>query len=196
MKHIKSNSYDIVRLVINQLGISIFALVLYISMNIAGESNQELGFSLNIIASAFSILFYWALLYSAVWEIGAKDRIKIDSGKSERFALKGALLAFVANIINIVCVVVIIIGELISLLSGSEVMNGIVAVLIVVIRFTSAMFLRSVNAICLPFEDNVILLAQGVTYLVFFLLTIAVCQLAYTLGMNNFKVFGNKHKNK
>ena len=196
MKHIKSNSYEIVRLVINQLGISIFALVLYISMSIAGESNQELGFSLNLIASVFSIMFYWALLYSSIWELGAKDRIKLDSGKNEKFALKGALLALVGNVINILFASVIIIGELVRILTGSDIINGIVAVIIVIVRFTSAMFLRSVNAICIPFGEEINILAQGVTYLAFFIFTIGVCQLAYTLGMNNFKVFGNKQKNK
>lgn len=196
MKHIKSNSYEIVRLVINQVGISIFALVLYISMNIAGESSEELGFSLNLIASVFSILFYWALLYSVVWEIGAKDRIKIDSGKNENFPLKGALLSLVANVVNLVFAAVIIVGELVRVFAGSDAMNGIVALLIVAVRFTSAMFLRTVNAVCLPFGDEINILAQGVAYLIFFILTVGVCQLAYTLGMNNFKVFGNKQKNK
>ncbi|MBR3806737.1 MAG: hypothetical protein IKJ13_07915 [Clostridia bacterium] len=196
MKHIKSNSYEIVRLVINQVGISIFALVLYISMNIAGESSEELGFSLNLIASVFSILFYWALLYSVVWEIGAKDRIKIDSGKNENFPLKGALLSLVANVVNLVFAAVIIVGELVRVFAGSDAMNGIVALLIVAVRFTSAMFLRTVNAVCLPFGGEINILAQGVAYLIFFILTVGVCQLAYTLGMNNFKVFGNKQKNK
>ncbi|MBO5316048.1 MAG: hypothetical protein J6B48_06440 [Clostridia bacterium] len=196
MKHIKSNSYEIVRLVINQVGISIFALVLYISMNIAGESSEELGFSLNLIASVFSILFYWALLYSVVWEIGAKDRIKIDSGKNENFPLKGALLSLVANVVNLVFAAVIIVGELVRIFAGSDAMNGIVALLIVAVRFTSAMFLRTVNAVCLPFGGEINILAQGVAYLIFFILTVGVCQLAYTLGMNNFKVFGNKQKNK
>ncbi|MBO5010034.1 MAG: hypothetical protein J6D20_04980 [Clostridia bacterium] len=196
MKHIKSNSYEIVRLVINQVGISIFALVLYISMNIAGESSEELGFSLNLVASVFSILFYWALLYSVVWEIGAKDRIKIDSGKNENFPLKGALLSLVANVVNLVFAAVIIVGELVRVFAGSDAMNGIVALLIVAVRFTSAMFLRTVNAVCLPFGGEINILAQGVAYLIFFILTVGVCQLAYTLGMNNFKVFGNKQKNK
>lgn len=195
MKHIKDNSYDIVRLVIDQVGISIFALVLYISMNIAGSNNQELGFSLNLIASVFSILFYWALIYTVLWEIGAKDRIRIDSGKAGKFTLKGALLASVANIVNLFLAIFVIVFESIHVFAGTEAFNGVITVLIVVIRFTSAMFLRSVNAICLPFDEPYVLLAQSAGYLVFFILTIGVCQLAYTLGMNNFKFLGNKQKN-
>ena len=42
MKRIKDNSYDIVVLIINQIGISIFALVLYTSMGFIGESSKEL----------------------------------------------------------------------------------------------------------------------------------------------------------
>lgn len=194
VKHIKSHSYDIVRLVIDQLGISVFALVLYISMSIAGENNAELGFALNILASVFSIGFYFALLYSVVWEIGAKDRIRIDSGKAEKFGLKGALLGFAANIVNIVFAVFVIIGELLRNFADFDSLNGVIAVVIVIIRFTSAMFLRLVNAICMSFGGGYDNLYQSVIYLMFFILTVGVCHFGYTLGMNNFKLSGNKAK--
>ncbi len=194
MRTIKNNSYDIVRLVIDQLGISIFALVLYISMNIIGESNNNLSFLLNIFASVFSILFYFSLIYTLIWEIGAKDRIKLDSGKAEKFTLKGLLLGLFANGVNLVFALLVIFCELVHIFGNTDALNGITSIVIVIIRFTSAMFLRSVNAICSPFGSEFMYLAQGIAYFSFFLLTIGVCQAAYTLGMNNFKIFGSKSK--
>ena len=87
MKHIKGNSYDVVRLIINQLGISIFALVLYIAMASVGENNPSLHTGLKIASSVFSVFFYWMLIYAVMWEIGAKDRIKIDTGKAVDFKI-------------------------------------------------------------------------------------------------------------
>ena len=194
MKHLKGNSYDVVKLVIDQLGISIFALVLYISMNIVGENNEQLGFVLNILASVFSILFYWALLYSIMWEMGAKDCIRIESGKTEKFAPKGALLALFANLVNLLLAGLAVVFEIVRLCFGTDALNGITTIFFVIIRFTSAMFLRSVNAICLPFGGDGVYIAEGAVYMLFFIMTIGVCQLAYSLGMNNFKIFGSKAK--
>ena len=65
MRFLKENSYDIVRLYINQIGITIFSLVLYFS--ITSLSNNPDGGALylkvKIGISIFAILFFYALLY-------------------------------------------------------------------------------------------------------------------------------------
>ena len=182
-------TYSTVKMFINQFAISIFGSVL--SLATSAAQNRLL----SMAVSGFAVAFYLFLIYTMTWEIGAKDRIRIDSGKAGKFTLKGALLASVANIVNLFLAIFVIVFESIHVFAGTEAFNGVITVLIVVIRFTSAMFLRSVNAICLPFDEPYVLLAQSAGYLVFFILTIGVCQLAYTLGMNNFKIFGNKQKN-
>ena len=94
MKIFKENSYDIVRLYVNQLGIMIFTMLLVF----AGGQNTTLG----IIISLFSTVFYLVLIYYVVWEIGAKDKIRIEGGKAEPCKYKGLVMGLWANVPNLV----------------------------------------------------------------------------------------------
>ena len=82
MKFFKENSYDIVKLLINQIGIAIFSMTLYFSIALIEDANLKS--TLNLLVSIFSTLFYYALIYTAAWEFGAKDKIRIDGGKMEK----------------------------------------------------------------------------------------------------------------
>ena len=86
MRFLKENSYDIVRLYINQIGMTIFSLVLYFSVTSLGDNpdSAALYVKLKIGISIFAILFFFALLYTAAWDWGANDKIRIDSGKIKK----------------------------------------------------------------------------------------------------------------
>ena len=96
----KENSYDIVRLYINQIGIMIFSLFLYSA--IADIEDEALFGTLRILVSVLYILFYFVLVYNIVWEIGAKDKIKAESGKYTYNTFKGAIISAFANVPNFV----------------------------------------------------------------------------------------------
>jgi FtsH-binding integral membrane protein len=96
MKFVKENSYDIVKLIINQIGITIFSLVLLFTAN-----GANLPPVFKPLFSVFSTLFYFALLYTVAWEFGAKDKIKIDSGRYSATKAKGLFLGLWANCVNI-----------------------------------------------------------------------------------------------
>ena len=81
MKIFKENSYDVVKLYVNQLGIMIFSMLLYTA--VGAFENEKLSLALSIFVSVFSICFYLVLIYYAIWEIGAKDKIRIDGGRME-----------------------------------------------------------------------------------------------------------------
>ena len=98
MKFLKENGYDILRLYINQIGITIFSLILYFSVS----SMEDKTLGLKIAISVFAILFYFALLYTAAWDWGAKDKIRIDAGREKKRVYKGALMSFFANLINFI----------------------------------------------------------------------------------------------
>lgn len=195
VKHIKGNSYDVVRLIINQLGISIFALVLYIAMATVGENNPSLHAGLKIVSSVFSIFFYWMLIYAVVWEIGAKDRIKIDTGKAVDFKPKGFVMGVLANLGCVILSLVAIGFKAAYLIFGIDGFNTVVLISTVIIRFVSAMYIGLVSGICSPITNaDYNDLFQAISYFALFALTILVCHIAYTLGKNNFKFFGNKAK--
>ncbi len=96
----KNNSYDIVRLFINQIGITIFSSVMYFAVELTNINEQTTGNEILVAISIFATLFYLVLIYTASWEYGAKDKIKIDSGKLTYSSSKGALLSVYANIPN------------------------------------------------------------------------------------------------
>ena len=183
MKFLKDNSYDIVKLYINQLGITIFALVLYTAGDMFGDDALKL--KLKIILSIFSTLFYFALIYTAAWDFGAKDRIKIDSAKLSHFEAKGAVMSFISNIPNFIFALVCVI--LAASLSDPAA-NGGFFLFNLLLRFVMAMFIGIVQGIstALPagFDSW---LCESIALLVAPLLSVGVTQLGYSLGLRNFR---------
>jgi hypothetical protein len=100
MKFLKENFSDALRIYVNQIGISIFYFALIFPLNeISGEGGLSPVW--DFLVSLFTICFFYVLVYYAVWEVGAKDKIRIDSGRYEATPAKGALLGIIANIPNL-----------------------------------------------------------------------------------------------
>ena len=206
MKILKENSYDVVRLIINQVGISIFALVLYTSMGFIGENNKELASTLQVIFSAFSVVFFYALIYSLVWEIGAKDAIQIENGKSSLFRSKGLVLAFLASVPNLVVSILTLATKVIYLFSGVEEFNTAFFLFNLIMRFMLSMYIGVISAITSPLMSLVnasglitnegidIYLLQSIAYIIIPLLSLVVCHVAYTFGLKNIKLFAKPHR--
>ena len=73
----KKHSYQVVRLFIIQIGITIFGLVLSFAVSTAfRERDDQIPL---LMVSIFSVLFYLFLLYSVAWEMGGKDRLSLDA---------------------------------------------------------------------------------------------------------------------
>lgn len=195
MKFIKENSYDIVKLLINQLGIAIFSMMLYLSVALIEDKGVKA--SMNILVSVLSTLFYFALLYAACWEFGAKDRIRIDGGKMKKSPFKGALLSLFANLINFLTVGIAIICKIIHAFGGDEAFNFVFAILNTFFRFILSMYLGAINGIFSYISDvDTSFLVQSIGYFVAPIISILVCQLGYWLGSREFRFWslfsGNK----
>ena len=194
MKFFKENSYDILRLYINQIGITIFSLLLYFS--VASIEDKTLGLRLKIAISVFAILFYFALLYTAAWDWGAKDKIRIDAGRLECKKYKGALMSLIANIPNFILAAGCVITMGIYLSSNADVSFTIYYVLNLLLRFSSSMYLGLLQSIFI-FEENLNLynFYQSIGYLIVPIFAICATHLGYTLGLKEFKIFkSNKIK--
>lgn len=99
MGFIKKNSYEIVRLMLNQFALSVFGVVLIM----AARMRNKGGFDwLSLVVSIFSTLFYLYILYATLLEIGGKHKVKVDAGSmvcDRRFGLKLMLLAQIPNFV-------------------------------------------------------------------------------------------------
>ena len=105
-KFLSDNSGTVIKIMIHQLGLTVFGFLLYSAS--ASSKNTAVIAGLSV----FSSLFYLLLLYVMYWDIGAKDKIKIDSGRLKRDTFKGAKTALVANIPNLILALMSLIGYL------------------------------------------------------------------------------------
>lgn len=116
---LKGYSYDIFKMFVNQLGMTMFGLVLSMATN----TND----TLFIISSVFSIVFYLVLLYTMTWDIGYAEKIRIEGKRMKYHPEKGFVLSLCANILNLLLGIIITISyycatTLIPAAEGSAIM--------------------------------------------------------------------------
>ena len=197
MKFFKENSYDVVRLFINQVGITIFSMIIYTAVGMVNiDSVARLG--IKVAISIFAMLFYFALLYTVAWDWGAKDKIRIDGGRLDPIKLKGARIAFLANIPNFVLsfISALTVGLYILGVEGAQ---GAAAIFNTFTRLLMSMYLGVLQGAFVAFsaEQFVYQFWQAVGYFFIPILAIAATQIGYAFGMKERKIFpssNSKHK--
>lgn len=189
VKLIKENSNDIVKLLINQVGIAIFSLVLYTAVS-AIEDEALVG-RITVIVSVFATLFYFALIYTAAWDFGARDKIRINSGKLERTRARGAFISLIANIPNFLLALLAVISMLLFISGGSNAANSVFSAINLLVYFTNTMFFGAIQGIFafLKNDADIYFLCQSVGYFVAPIFTVLVTHLGYELGLREFRIF-------
>ena len=186
MKIFKENSYDIVRLYVNQLGIMIFSMLLYTA--VGSFENARLSTALSIFVSIFSVCFYLVLIYYVVWEIGAKDKIRVEGGRAEPCKCKGLVMGLFANVPNLVLGLFTLLFLSIFLATGNNVVSSVFFIFNLIMRFHASMYLGVIIEVVptgLPNE----LLIETILFTVIPLISVAVTHLAYYLGTKEKKLF-------
>ena len=176
LKTIKENKDMITKIIVNQIGMTIFGVVLYMASITAGHSNNGLGGAMKIITSLFAIGFYLVLLYTLSKEEGLKDQIRIESGRKNRDNLRFLKVSLLANAWNILLGVVMIITTLlqIGVAEGQPTLAGTIgSAAIVLITFTEGMYIGILEAV---FSMNC------VACLFIALPAVAACTLGYIAG--------------
>ena len=112
-------SYDSVRLLLNQVAISLFGFALAMS-SLKTESDTLLLWS-----SIASIVFSLALVYGTAWKTGSNDRLSIEYGKIPFKPLRGLQVALLANSINFLLALLIAVGTLFGLGGLEGIANAI-----------------------------------------------------------------------
>ena len=103
-RFIKENSSAISKLLIYQFALTVFGLLLF---TVSKYSQSPL---IVVGISVFSVLFYLFIIYTNIWEIGAKDKIRIEGKRLEARPLHGLFIGLVANIPNYLFAVASLIG--------------------------------------------------------------------------------------
>ena len=111
----KENIYQSVRMMVNQIAMTMFALMLIFAVSTAGERNgasATVNDALMITVSAVSILFYLFLLHYMCYELGQKDGIRIQGKRMSPMPLKGFYISLIANVPNILLGLFELIGKI------------------------------------------------------------------------------------
>ena len=193
MKIFKENSYDIVRLYINQLGIMIFSMLLYTA--VGSFENDRIFSALRIFVSLFSVCFYLVLIYYVMWEIGAKDKIKIDGGRAVPCKSKGAIMGLFANIPNFALGLVTVIFLLAAFSTGNQTLSSVFLTLNLFMRFHASMYMGIITE-CVPSGtptgsseiDQIEFLIETILFTVLPAISVLVTHLAYNLGSKEKKL--------
>ena len=107
----KKNGHLIWRLILNQIGLTIFGLMT--SMTAAAVGNMFRDQSGNaqriymVWTSVFAIVFYLFIDYVAIKEEGQRDKIRVDAGRIAYEPLRGVKIALVASSLNLLLAVII-----------------------------------------------------------------------------------------
>ena len=113
MKYLKENYYYVVKMLLNQFGAAFLGLMLSLATS---KGQGEPMWWLVLAGSSLSILLYMYLQYTVMWDLGARDIIRVEAHRAEYKPLTGLKMTAVANIPNILIAVGVLIGSLL----GSE----------------------------------------------------------------------------
>ena len=188
MKLWKNNSYEIVRLFIYQIGITIFSFALLVTTGFMENSSTKA--TLVLLFSIFSTGFYLALLYVAGWEYGSKDKVKIDAGRLEKIPAKGALMSLYANLPNLFFIFTGAALMGIYFAAGVEWCKSVYGIFTMLHRFISVMFIGIVQAIFsfLPDGSEMTEFIEGIGYIILPILAVGTTQLGYSLGSRDIRI--------
>ena len=192
------NSYDIVRMLITQIGISIFSLIMSTAFSFTGVKNGSTGYILgNVAISVFSAIFYFILLYTSAWEWGAKDKIRIDAGKMQKNSAKLFLMSLIANIPNLFIALFSVFCLIFSVCGIQYFFRAAGTLSYFALYLISHMFVGTTAGIfgflkdTTPGADNSLyFLVQIILFIILYALTTLVCHLGYSLGTREKKIFG------
>lgn len=170
-------SYSIVKMFVNQFAISIFGTML--AMATSAAQNDVL----TLIVSIFAILFYLFLIYTMIWEIGAKDKISVDAGKKQYRPMTGLYMALFASIPNFILALLYSIGyPFMATQTWAGNMNFIVRLFTVILE---GMYLGV--TMVLPFGAEVKLNVLWWPYYLMIVPLLVTSFLAYYLGHKDFR---------
>ncbi len=174
-------SYSTIKMFVNQFAIAIFGTSLTFATSHA-HANSDSFDTLTVVVSVFSILFYAFLLYTMTWEIGAKDRISVDSGRKAYRPHTGLLLSLIANIPNLILAVLYLIADLLQVEKMLFVVRLIASLL-------QGMYFGLITAVSVPMSGGwVPLNCQWYTFFLMSVPALITCWIAYFMGFKNIRL--------
>lgn len=188
---IKKNFYTVVKLWVNQFAMMFLGFLVLLPAG--GEKAPDW---LMPAASAFTVLFYFALIFWVCCEVGLHDSVSIECGKMKAFPLKCTVLSLVANLPSLVASVVACISKAmipgVSWLSSAQGASGGAANIYSVSTGVNEVLHVMYRGLFLFFD------VDGFPFIYFpvVLLSLAVCTVGYISGTKGYFAGLLQKKNK
>lgn len=96
MAYVKENFHYITKMLLNQFGAAFRGLMLSLSVSVSDNN------TLVLLSAIFSMIFYLCLQYMVMWDLGARDIIRVNGKRDKYRPLCGLRMSLVANIPNII----------------------------------------------------------------------------------------------
>lgn len=178
MAYIKNNFYTIVKLILNQFGAALMALMVSLGLSTV-DSN-----ALVLASGIFTMLFYVYLQYSVMWYLGARDIIRVEGRRMEYRPLTGLMMGLVANIPNIILAVFIVIGYIFGSESGAFGYEW-AGSLYVVSKGIAVVWESMYNGFVQLYSPH-----NPIIYIIILFPSLIATTVGYFFGLKNFRILG------
>ena len=174
-------SYSSIKMFVNQIAIAIFGTSLTFATTHAHGASQSFD-TFTLVVSIFAVLFYLFLLYTMTWEIGAKDRISVDTGRKPYRPHLGLLLSIIANVPNFILAILYLIADLTKT-------EGMLFIVRLISSLLQGMYFGIITTVSV-FTSNgwVQLNCQWYTFFLMTVPALLTCWLAYFMGFKNIRI--------
>lgn len=180
MQFFKNRSYDIFKMFINQIGMTIFGLVLSFATN---KWSQIL-----LLVSIFASCFYLVLIYTMMWDLGSKEGFR-DRGHGVRGDMTlGLKISLAANSINILLAFIMTIGFIFCKTNGEVFGVNAYSISLLIAGLFEGMYVGIVRSVVVLFSNS--MLANVIMYWVIILPSVIASSLGYIMGHSDRFLFG------
>lgn len=170
------------KLILNQFG----AAMLGIMLSSAAMQSRLL----NFLTSLLAIFFYLFLQYTAIWETGAKDRIRVDGGRAAENKQRGLYAAILANSPNILFAVLIIVLTTVGVLTQWSWAGEGAVIFTFIARLWQGMY----NGVVVFVVGDVQTIPDTFIYLAIILPSLIANTIGYRMGYMNRRIFPERKK--
>lgn len=174
------------KLILNQFG----AAMLGIMLSSAAMQSRLL----NFLTSLLAIFFYLFLQYTAIWETGAKDRIRVDGGRAAENKQRGLYAAVLANSPNILFAVLIIVLTTVGVLTQWSWAGEGAVIFTFIARLWQGMYNGVINFVIPQGLNEAQTILSTLIYIAIILPSLAVNAIGYRMGYMNRRIFPERKK--
>lgn len=187
MQFIKKNSYEIVRLFLNQFALAVFGLVLITAARMHVEGAFDW---LSLVVSICSVLFYLYILYATLLEIGGKHSVKVESGTMAADRHYGLKVMLFAQVPNVVILLLMFVGWLFGFAcTQADFFVGLYGVMQILLYFLQSMYDGIIGAILPSAVGPLNCFFVWLAYLLSVIPAVLVAWGSYNLGLKNKRLF-------